>query len=98
MTKTVARRQYGNNSHTEQPDKDVCMRKLLLSLPLTLAVAAGCPSVPGVVQAQTAVTACGQTLSTPGEYTLAGDLDCSGTLANGVTITASNVTLHLAGH
>jgi len=44
------------------------------------------------------VTACGQTLSTSGEYVLLTDLDCSGTLANGIVITASNVVFHLAGH
>jgi parallel beta-helix repeat protein len=49
-------------------------------------------------QASTPVTACGQTLSAPGEYILATNLDCSGTMANGVNIAASNVAFHLAGH
>jgi hypothetical protein len=49
-------------------------------------------------QAATNVTTCGQTLSTPGEYILVRDLDCSGTFANGINIAATNVTLHLAGH
>jgi parallel beta-helix repeat protein len=44
------------------------------------------------------VTSCGDTLSQPGEYILATDLDCSGTFANGINISASNVVLHLAGH
>lgn len=47
----------------------------------------------------TPVTACGQTLSVPGaEYILSSDLDCSGTFTDGITITASNVVFHLAGH
>jgi parallel beta-helix repeat protein len=49
-------------------------------------------------QALTLVTTCGQTLSAPGEYVLTGDLDCSSTTGNGVTITASNVVFHLAGY
>lgn len=49
-------------------------------------------------QAQTSVNMCGQTLATAGQYVLAHDLDCSGTNANGVNITASNVVFHLAGH
>ena len=48
--------------------------------------------------AMTKVTACGQTLSAAGQYVLASDLDCSGSLASGITISASNVILHLAGH
>lgn len=48
----------------------------------------------------TPVTACGQVLSAAGEYVLTTDLNCTGTPGdyNGVTITASNVVLHLAGH
>jgi len=46
----------------------------------------------------TPVSSCGQTLSTPGQYVLAGDLDCSGTSANGINIAANKVVLHLAGH
>jgi len=49
-------------------------------------------------QTPTLVTNCGQTLSKPGVYVLNSTLDCSGTHANGVTITASNVTFHLAGY
>jgi hypothetical protein len=50
-------------------------------------------------RALTPVTACGQLLDVPGRaYILAADLDCSGTLANGVNVTASNVVFHLAGH
>jgi parallel beta-helix repeat protein len=52
-------------------------------------------------QAQpTPVTTCGQVLSVAGEYVLTTDLDCTGTAGdyNGVTITASNVVFHLAGH
>src|SRR5438128_1516547 len=48
--------------------------------------------------ALTPVTTCGATLSVPGEYMLAHDLDCSGSFANGINIAASDVTLHLAGH
>jgi parallel beta-helix repeat protein len=45
------------------------------------------------------VAACGQTLDVPGgKYILTVDLDCSGTLANGINITASSVFFHLAGH
>jgi parallel beta-helix repeat protein len=52
----------------------------------------------GPAHASTSVTSCGQTLSVPGQYVLASDLDCSGTFANGINITASNVSFHLAGH
>jgi len=44
------------------------------------------------------VTVCGQNLNLAGQYVLDNDLDCSGTLASGVDITASNVVLDLAGH
>jgi parallel beta-helix repeat protein len=46
------------------------------------------------------VNTCGQVLSVAGEYVLTADLDCTGTAGdyNGITITASNVSLHLAGH
>src|ERR1700722_3995072 len=46
--------------------------------------------------AQNYVTTCGQTLNRSGEYQLAKNLNCSSTFANGVTINASNVVLHLA--
>ena len=48
----------------------------------------------------TPVTTCGQVLSVAGEYVLTTDLNCTGTPGdyNGITITASNVVLHLAGH
>lgn len=49
-------------------------------------------------QAQTLVTTCGQTLSTPGQYLLANNLDCTNTSTHGIEITASNVTFHLGGH
>lgn len=48
-------------------------------------------------QAQTMVNACGQTLSSPGQYLLATNLDCSHSLANGINVTASGVVLHLGG-
>jgi parallel beta-helix repeat protein len=48
--------------------------------------------------AVTAVTSCGEALTVSGEYILSGDLDCSGTSANGINISASNVVFHLAGH
>lgn len=44
------------------------------------------------------VTVCGQNLSAAGQYVLDTDLDCSGTFASGVDVTASNVVFHLAGH
>jgi len=44
------------------------------------------------------VTSCGQVLGAAGQYVLSADLDCSGTFADGVDITASNVVFHLAGH
>jgi hypothetical protein len=44
------------------------------------------------------VTACGQKLAVPGQYLLTTDLDCTTTLANGIEITASDVTFELAGH
>ena len=50
------------------------------------------------VHGQTSVTSCGQTLSVAGQYVLSSDLDCSGSLANGVNITANKVVFHLAGH
>ena len=46
----------------------------------------------------TNVTACGQQLAVPGQYVLTTDLDCTTTLANGIEITASDVTFELAGH
>lgn len=55
-------------------------------------------TIPAPSQTFTEVTTCGQTLNAPGEYVLAGDLDCSGTHDHGVAITASNVVVHLAGH
>jgi len=71
-----------------------------LGLALTTFLGFGLTFVGGTrpAQALTLVTACGQTLNAPGEYVLAGDLDCSGTTNNGVTITASNVVFHLAGY
>jgi parallel beta-helix repeat protein len=41
---------------------------------------------------------CAQTLNTPGEYVLTGDLNCSGTKGIGLNIAASTVVFHLAGH
>jgi parallel beta-helix repeat protein len=49
-------------------------------------------------RAMTPVTTCGQTLSSSGEYILSGNLNCSGSFADGVDITANNVIFHLAGH
>jgi len=48
--------------------------------------------------ALTKVTTCGQTLTAAGQYILAANLDCSGTLAAGITIAGNNIILHLAGH
>jgi parallel beta-helix repeat protein len=55
---------------------------------------------PQETTAPTPVTTCGQVLDQPGEYVLTTNLDCSGATGdyNGVTITASNVNFHLAGH
>lgn len=66
----------------------------LIVLALTAIALAAVPSA----GAMTAVTACGQNLSSSGEYILTGNLDCSGTLADGVDISANNVIFHLAGH
>jgi len=52
----------------------------------------------GSARAQTDVTTCGQILGQPGIYILTVDLDCSGTLANGINITVSDVTFHLGSH
>jgi hypothetical protein len=53
----------------------------------------------GPLRALTPVTACGQTLDVAGgKYILTVDLDCSGTFANGINMTASSVFFHLAGH
>lgn len=47
----------------------------------------------------TPVNACGDTLGHPGkQYMLTTDLDCSGTFATAINVTASNVVFHLAGH
>jgi parallel beta-helix repeat protein len=67
----------------------------LAFLLLGLAVILGTASP---ARAMTPVTACGQTLSVAGDYILAADLDCSGTLATGIHVAASNVNLHLAAH
>jgi hypothetical protein len=48
--------------------------------------------------AQTNVSTCGQTLAVPGQYILTADLDCTGTHASGINVTASKVVFHLAGH
>jgi parallel beta-helix repeat protein len=72
----------------------------------TLALFAGLPimaTAPLQAQPQcqpTPVTACGQVLDAAGEYVLTADLDCTGTPGNysGITITASDVVLHLGGH
>jgi len=69
--------------------------KYLAGLCLGLALL-GCAAHPA--HAQNLVTACGQTLSAPGQYVLASDLDCSGTFATGINITANKVVFHLAGH
>jgi hypothetical protein len=68
------------------------------SLLLGLAAALLLAATPARALVLTPVTICGQTLASPGAYILAADLDCSGTLASGVNITASNVIFHLAGH
>ncbi len=70
----------------------------LYSLLLGLAAALLLAATPARALVLTPVTTCGQTLAAPGAYILAADLDCSGTLASGVNITASNVIFHLAGH
>src|SRR5262245_4638687 len=56
--------------------------------------------MPQATTAPTPVTTCGQVLDQPGEYVLTTNLDCSGGAGdyNGVTIMASNVNFHLAGH
>jgi parallel beta-helix repeat protein len=59
-----------------------------LALCTTLALA---PSA----QAATAVTSCGETITSPGAYELTHNLDCSG--GNGVSVQSSDVTLSLNG-
>jgi parallel beta-helix repeat protein len=56
--------------------------------------------LPQATTSPTPVTTCGEVLNQPGEYVLTTNLDCSGATGdyNGVTITASNVNFHLAGH
>lgn len=76
-----------NSKHHEKS-----LRLILLGL-ATLVLLAASPA-----HALNHVTACGQNLASAGEYVLDTDLDCSGTLASGVEITASNVVFHLAGH
>jgi len=50
-------------------------------------------------RALTPVTTCGQPLNSPeGQYVLTADLNCTGTFASGIDISASNVVFHLAGH
>jgi parallel beta-helix repeat protein len=62
----------------------------------SLAVAAASLASPVPVAASTPVTACGQELDTAGDYHLVSDLGpCTGP---GVVITASDVSLTLAGH
>ena len=68
---------------------------------LAILIGLGSALLPGAVsaQAQTHVTTCGQTLDMAGEYVLMNDLNCTATGDfDGVRITASNVTFHLAGH
>lgn len=50
----------------------------------------------GSARAAVPITACGYTISTPGNYTLAADL--SQCVVNAITITVSNVNLKLDGH
>jgi len=70
-----------------------CLTSTLFGLAVLLLLAVS------PARALTPVTACGQTLDVPGgAYILTVDLDCSGTLANGINIAASNVFFHLAGH
>ena len=79
---------YGNHLET------ICKKHFTwMGLALTVLLIAASPA-----QALTAVTTCGQTLSASGQYVLTSDLDCSGTFADGIDITASNVSFHLAGH
>lgn len=69
---------------------------------LVILIGLGAVLLPGTVSAQTPTPVspadgCGQTLSVPGEYVLTGDLPCTGAV-NGVRISSSGVTFHLAGH
>jgi parallel beta-helix repeat protein len=77
-------------------DKDT-QKNLLTSVLFGLAALVLLAAAPA--HALTNVTACGQNLSTPGgQYILTADLDCTGTFATGIDITASKVVFHLAGH
>ena len=79
---------------------------LLFVITIFTLLAAMSPLGTASTQAQSAlaeptpVTSCGQVLDVAGEYVLTADLNCSGMSGdyNGVTITASNVVFHLAGH
>lgn len=80
--------------NNEQKTPCIYISTIPFRLAMTLLV------VSGSAQALTPVDpvgGCPQTLSTPGEYVLTGDLECSGAV-NGVIITAGNVVFHLAGH
>lgn len=75
------------------------VRASLVGLGMTLLLGAGSAYA---LQPVNPVDGCGQTLPKLGddgtkEYVLTGDLACSGAV-NGVNITASGVTFHLAGH
>jgi hypothetical protein len=65
---------------------------------LSLAIIAGLAAAlagAGTARADTVITSCPYTISTPGAYALAADLTCS---ENGINIAVSNVTLSLNGH
>lgn len=74
-------------------------KRLSLSMVLSLAAALLFVAGPASAQRQHQVIHCGQTLDQAAtEYVLASDLDCSGSLADGIVIAASGVTLHLGNH
>jgi len=65
---------------------------LLLAIPAVAALTTTAHAV-GATTVQ-----CGDTISLPGNYELAGNLDCRNTLRDGITITGSDVVLDLQGY
>jgi parallel beta-helix repeat protein len=92
----IRARKFAKTEHLVEESFEMRSRYLLMVFGLTLAFAAL-----QTAQAQLIpVTNCGQTLDAPGEYVLMNDLSCEQASGDfdGVRITASNVTFHLAGH
>jgi len=81
--------------HRENRKRSVV--SLVLGLTAVLMFAAGSASAQQTKPIP--VNHCGQTLNQAGKtYVLTTDLDCSGSFADGLDISASNVTFHLGNH